>query len=199
MPDSHPLFTRLYDRLMRPIEALGMSRKRAMLIAGARGLVLEVGAGTGLNLPHYREATWVIATEPVPAMLDQAGERARSAQVPVRLLCADAQSLPFADETFDCAVASCVFCTVPDPSAGFRELRRVLKPGGELRLLEHVRAPNPLAARLQDFAAPGWSRLAGGCQLNRPTLATAQAAGFRLVRSEIRLGGVLIAATLARD
>ncbi len=199
MPDANSLFTRFYDPLMRPIEALGMSRRRAALIGDARGLVLEVGAGTGLNLPHYREASLVIATEPEQAMLLQARERAASARVPVRLLCAGAEALPFADSTFDCALATCVFCTVPDPQAGFRELRRVLKPGGELRLLEHIRAPAEWAARLQDAAAPGWSRLAGGCRLNRPTLETALEAGFRVERLEKRFGGVVIAARLARS
>lgn len=181
---------------MRPIEALGLSRRRSALLRDARGLVLEVGAGTGLNLPHYRDASTVIATEPEPAMLMQARPRAASAKVPVRLVCADAQSLPFADGTFDCAIATCVFCTVPDPLAGFRELRRVLRPDGELRLLEHVRAPSAWAARLQDLAAPGWSRLAGGCRLNRPTLETVQAAGFRVTHLERRFGGVVIAAML---
>jgi ubiquinone/menaquinone biosynthesis C-methylase UbiE len=184
---------------MRPIEALGLSRRRAALIGNARGRVLEVGAGTGLNLPHYREAASVIATEPETSMLVQALPRAASAKVPVRLLCASAHSLPFGDETFDTAIATCVFCTVPDPALGFRELRRVLKPGGELRMLEHIRAPNRFTARLQDIAAPCWSRFAGGCQLNRQTLDTAQAAGFRLVQSEVRFGGVVIAARLAKD
>jgi ubiquinone/menaquinone biosynthesis C-methylase UbiE len=196
MPDAHPLFARLYDPLMKPIEALGLRARRRGLVEGLPGLVLEVGAGTGLNLPHYRNASLVVGTEPEMAMLVQAKMRTASAKVPVRLLCAEAQSLPFPDATFDSAVATCVFCTVQDPLAGFRELRRVLHPHGELRLFEHVRAPNAAVARAQDFAAPGWAKVAGGCRLNRPTLETAQAAGFRIESLEARFGGVVIAATL---
>src|SRR5690349_11873437 len=129
-----PLFTRLYDRLMAPIERLGLSRRRAALVGDAPGLVLEVGAGTGLNLPHYRSARRVIATDPEAAMLAQAIPRARAAAVPVTLVVADAQQLPFSDRVFDTVVGTCTFCTIPNPHAALGEAHRVLKPGGELRL-----------------------------------------------------------------
>jgi len=189
-------FARLYDPLMAPIELLSMRRVRRRVVADAPGLVLEVGAGTGLNLLHYRAARQVIATDPAPAMLFQARHRARAASVPVRLVVGDAQSLPFADGAFDTVVATCVFCTVSEPEQGFREIRRVLKPGGELRLLEHVRAPQPWIARLQNRLTPGWSRLAGGCRLNRPTLETVARAGFSVEQLETRFGGIVVQARL---
>lgn len=195
-PKKSPWFARLYDPLLAPVERLGLRRTRATLVGDAPGRVLEVGAGTGLNLPHYRAAKEVIATDLDPAMLRQARSRATAAGVPVRLIVADAQALPFRDSSFDTVVATCVFCTVPDPDLGFRELRRVLKAGGELRLLEHVRAPASWAARLQDRLTPGWRRIAGGCCLNRPTLETAQQAGFHVADLERRFGGVLVRARL---
>lgn len=190
-------FTRLYDPLMVPVEFMGLRRRRRTVVEDAPGRVLEVGAVTGLNLPHYRTAQLVIATDPVPAMLLQARSRAAGAKVPVRLVVADAQALPFREHTFDTVVATCVFCSVPDPEQGFHELRRVLKPGGELRLLEHVRSPSPVVARLQDRLTPGWSRIAGGCRLNRPTLETALRAGFQVERVEARFGGMVLSLRLS--
>lgn len=192
-------FARLYDPVMAPIELLSLRRTRRSLVADAPGRVLEIGAGTGLNLPHYRAAVEVIATEPEPAMLERACRRAAAAPVPVRLVLASAEALPFPDAAFDTVVVTCVFCTVPDPERGFWEIHRVLKPGGELRLLEHVRAPSPWAARLQDRLTPRWSRIAGGCCLNRPTLETALAAGFQPETISTRFGGVVVQARLRAD
>lgn len=191
-------FSRLYDRVMAPIEGMGFRRRRAALLAEASGLVLEVGAGTGLNLPHYRAAGAVVATDPDPAMLVQAVSRARAAAVPVHPVVADAQALPFASGLFDSVVGTCTFCTIPDAEAAFREAHRVLKPGGELRLLEHVRAPSPLLAHLQDWATPGWSRLAGGCRLNRDTLQTARDAGFTTMELQTSFRGIMVRAVLRR-
>jgi ubiquinone/menaquinone biosynthesis C-methylase UbiE len=194
--DNNPWFARLYDICMAPVELLGFRRARAQIVGDASGLVLEVGAGTGLNLPHYREARRVIATDPEPEMLGRARRRSKTADCHVSLVLADAQVLPFRDATFDTVVATCVFCTVPDPAAGFRELHRVLKPAGELRLLEHLRAPTPALARLQDFATPAWKRAASGCHLNRPTLETARRAGFTIVEAQASFRGVLVRARL---
>ncbi len=195
-PLKSPWFARLYDPLLAPIELLGLRRARRALVADASGRVLEVGAGTGLNLPHYRQAREVIATEPEAAMLYRSRGRAAAASVPVQLVLAGAEALPFANACFDTVVATCVFCTVPDPELGFREIRRVLKPGGELRLLEHVRASSAAVSRLQDRATPGWRRIAGGCCLNRPTLETVLEAGFQLERLERWFGGLVVRAWL---
>src|SRR5687768_3750071 len=110
-------FSRYYDTAMLPIELLGFRRTRREIVGDAAGWVLEVGAGTGLNLPHYRQARQVVATDPDAAMLRRARRRAAGAHVPVELLVADAQALPFPDDRFDTVVATCVFCTVPDPGA----------------------------------------------------------------------------------
>lgn len=198
-PATNPWFPRLYDPLLAPVEFLGLRRARRAVVADARGVVLEVGTGTGLNLPHYRQARLVVATDPDPAMLRRARRRVALARVPVMLVLADAQALPFRNGRFDTVVATCVFCTVPDPERGFREVRRILKTDGELRLLEHVRAPSRWAVRLQEWAAPAWRRLAGGCRLDRPTLRTARQAGFRVERVVARFGGVVIRARLHPD
>lgn len=195
----HPWFARLYDPLLAPWERLGLRRRRAEVVADAEGLVLEVGAGTGLNLPHYRRARRLIATDPDPEMLRRARPRAENAACPITLAVADAAALPFRDGAFDVVVATCVFCSVPNPPAVFRELRRVLKPEGELRIMEHVRAPAPALARLQDAATPLWSRLAGGCRLNRPTLETLRQAGFAHASIATSFRGVIVRARLRRS
>jgi len=192
------LMSRIYDPFMAPLERLGLARWRGRVAGPAGGRVLEIGAGTGLNLPYYRHAAEVTATDPDAAMLGQAWKRAAKARAPVTFVVADAQCLPFADGSFDTAVVALTFCTIPDPAAAFAEVRRVLRPGGVVRMLEHVRAPQPWAARLQDAATPAWSRLAGGCRPNRPTLETALAAGFEPLEVRHRLRGLLLIAILRR-
>ena len=189
-------FARLYDPLLAPLELLVLRRTRRGLVADAPGRVLEIGAGTGLNLPHYHAAVEVIATEPEPAMLLQARRRVAAARVRIRLVIAGAEALPFPDAAFDTVVATCVFCSVDDPERGFQEIHRVLKPGGELRLLEHVRGHSSWVARLQDRLTPRWSRIVGGCCLNRPTLETALAAGFQAEKIRAHFGGMVVRAWL---
>jgi ubiquinone/menaquinone biosynthesis C-methylase UbiE len=133
--------------------------------------VLEVGVGTGLNLPYYEAADEVVGVEPDPHMLGRARARAAEAPCPVRLVEASAESLPFADGEFDTVVFALSLCTIPDARAALAEARRVLAHDGRLIFLEHVRAERPLAAALQDRAAPLWRRVAGGCNLNRDTMA----------------------------
>lgn len=189
-------FSRFYDVVLAPCEWVGLRRVRRAIVGEADGWVLEVGAGTGLNLPHYRRARRVVATDPDPAMLRRALPKLRRAAVPVTLVVADAQALPFGDAVFDTVVATCVFCTIPDPEAAFRELRRVLRPEGEVRLLEHVRAAAPAVAQFQDHLTPVWSRIAGGCRLNRDTLQSACRAGFTVDTLRGAFGGVVLRARL---
>jgi ubiquinone/menaquinone biosynthesis C-methylase UbiE len=167
------------------------------LVATARGRILEVGAGTGRNLPYYRHAEELVLSDPDPAMLGRARRRAAGEECPIHLIGADAERLPFPDASFDEVIASLVFCTIPHPETAFAEVRRVLAPGGTLRLLEHVRSPRRWAASLQERLTPLWRRLARGCHLDRDTLATAGACGF--VVKEVRRGldGCLVAAALA--
>ena len=166
---SH-LFAALYDTALRRGERAGMADHRRALLAAASGRVLEIGAGTGLNLPFYPDGADVVLTEPDPAM-------ARKLDSPV--LAASAEALPFEDAAFDTAVTTLVLCTVADPERAVAELRRVLRPGGRLLFIEHVRGSERLA-RWQDRLDGAWRRVAKGCHANRDTLATLRAGGFEV-------------------
>jgi len=165
----HPLFARLYDPVMALPERLLLADHRTHLAAGLSGMVLELGSGTGAMFPHYQGTDLTVhAVEPDPHMRKQAADRAGAVETDIELVEAGGERLPYPDSSFDAAVASFVFCTVQDLSATFDELARVLRPGGELRFLEHVRARG-LTGRLHDVLAPGWFHVAGGCTLNRRT------------------------------
>jgi ubiquinone/menaquinone biosynthesis C-methylase UbiE len=150
------------------------------LAGEARGRVLEVGAGNGLNFAHFGNASSVVAVEPEPTMLRQARRRAGELARPVRLVRAVGEALPFPDESFDTVVVSLVLCSVSDPKATATEVRRVLRSAGELRFLEHVRSGSPRAARWQDRVDRLWGLFSGGCHANRDTVATLRAAGFEV-------------------
>ncbi len=184
-----------YDWLIAPLERLWLARRRADLVGPARGHVLEVGVGTGLTLPYYREAIDVVGVDPNPAMLERARLRAKEARVPVAFDTAPAEALPFEPGRFDTAVASLVLCTVDDPLATARELRRALRPGGQLRFLEHVRAPGRRLGRLQDLVTPLWRRAFGNCHPNRDTLGVLTEAGFDIEQVRRHLRGVVVAGT----
>ncbi|HWF74758.1 MAG TPA: class I SAM-dependent methyltransferase, partial [Solirubrobacteraceae bacterium] len=138
-PRRHPIFARVFDRLSRAMEREAGAH-RDELLAGLHGHVIEVGAGNGMNFGHYPATVErVVAVEPEPYLRQRAAAAAVDAPVPVTVQEGRAVPLPFADASFDAAVASLVLCTVPDPVGALAELRRVLKPGGELRFMEHVR------------------------------------------------------------
>jgi ubiquinone/menaquinone biosynthesis C-methylase UbiE len=181
----HPLFARLYARLSPRTEARGGAEHRRELLAGLQGRVLELGAGNGLNFPHYPDAvTEVVAVEPEDYLRARAGAIAQTAPVRVTLVDAVADRLPFADGSFDAAVAALVLCSVPDQASALRELHRVLPPGGELRFYEHVRPNNPRTAALWQ-RADEWNiypRIAGGCHAARDTEAAIRDAGFDVER-----------------
>jgi ubiquinone/menaquinone biosynthesis C-methylase UbiE len=152
-----------------------------VLLAGLTGRVVEIGAGNGANFDHYPPTvTSVIAVEPEPYLRRRAIERAASAPVPTRVIDGVAEALPLDDQSTDAAVATIVLCSVDNPRRATVELRRVLKPGGELRFLEHIRAPNPQKARIQQsLDRPRlWPRLGGGCHCGRDTLAALESAGL---------------------
>ncbi len=148
-----------------------MEPLRKEVIGQAQGVVLEVGAGTGLNFPFYdpKQVERVDAVEPDSAMSRYARERLKTARVPITLTQAPVEVLPFTDETFDSAIATLVFCSVTDPMRGLREVRRVLKPEGVLLLIEHVRAHGAFARQLQNMITPVTKRVAGNCHWNRDT------------------------------
>ena len=167
----------LYDFAGRRAEKGELGRRRHELVSGLEGVVIEVGAGTGLNLPHYERASRVVAVEPDPSMASRLRKRAPEAAVPVEILAASAESLPFEDGAFDVAVLTFVLCSVDSPQAALAEVRRVLKPAGRLVLLEHVRGEGRLA-RWQDRFTPLHRKVAGNCRLNRETKDEVAAAGF---------------------
>lgn len=139
---------------------------------------MEVGCGTGRNLPFYIRAKTLTLTEPDPEMARRTRRRLSLVSVPVELVEAPAEALPFADGRFQTAVSTLVLCTVKDPQAALAEIRRVLVPGGCLLILEHVQAHSAFCRASQNLLAPVWKSLAAGCHLNRPSLSLIEAAGF---------------------
>jgi len=167
------------------MEERGTADHRRRLLAGLHGHVIEVGAGNGLNFRHYPEAVAeVVALEPEPYLRDLAVAAAGQASVPVRVVDGAADRLPAGDGAFDAGVASLVLCSVPDQSRALAELFRVIRPGGELRFFEHVRADTPGLARLQRLLDPVWPLFVGGCHASRDTLQAIAAAGFEIDRCE---------------
>ena len=182
-------FALTYDRQMAKTEKAGLRAFRERLLADASGDVLEIGGGTGLNLPWYGPAiTSLTITEPQPPMLRRLERtvRARGAGQhgpDARVLRAPAEDLPFDDDSFDVAVSTLVLCGVDDQPRALRELRRVLRPGGRLLFIEHLRSGDPATARLQDRL--NWlNRLVVCCDCNRPTLDSIRAAGFTVTQVE---------------
>lgn len=161
---------------------------RHRLLADARGSVLEIGGGTGANLAQYGSAIeTLVVTEPEPAMLRRLRAKAEERAPLATIVQAPAEELPFADDSFDTVVSTLVLCGVDDQSRSLREIHRVLRPGGSLLFLEHVRSDDPALARFQD-RLNRLNRLVVGCDCNRRTLATIEATGFtvsRLERSEL--------------
>jgi ubiquinone/menaquinone biosynthesis C-methylase UbiE len=171
-------FALTYDRQMARTEKAGLRAFRERLLAGVVGDVLEIGGGTGANLPCYGPAVGSLTiTEPHPPMLRRLERAARTYRPDALVLRAPAEDLPFDDHSFDVAVSTLVLCGVDDQPRALRELRRVLRPGGRLLLIEHLRSEDPALARLQDRM--NWlNRLVVCCDCNRPTLDSVRQAGF---------------------
>jgi ubiquinone/menaquinone biosynthesis C-methylase UbiE len=166
----------LYDLAMAVLERMGLGPWRRWLAQGARGLTLDLGSGTGRNLPLFPPDARAVGVDPCSASLARARRRSSGAL----LVVARAEELPFRDGSFETVVSGLVLCSVTDPARAVAEMRRVLAPGGSVRALEHVRSPVPWKARLQDWTQPAWSALSGGCHPNRETERTLEEGGLAI-------------------
>ncbi|MCM0673397.1 methyltransferase domain-containing protein [Micromonospora phytophila] len=178
---SHPVFARVYERLSVMMDRAGGAEHRRDLVAGLSGRVIEIGAGNGRTFAHYPpQVTEVVAVEPEPRLRAAALAAAATAPVPVRVVDGVAEALPAGGGEFDAAVTALVLCTVPDQAAALAEIRRVLRPGGQLRFFEHVAADAPGAMRRAQRLADAtlWPRLFGGCRTGRDTVTAITGAGF---------------------
>jgi ubiquinone/menaquinone biosynthesis C-methylase UbiE len=179
------IFAAGYDRVMAGTEKATFRAHREALLGDVRGRVLEIGGGTGANLAFYGEGVEeLVITEPEEPMAKRLEAKLGDATVPVRVVRAPAEELPFEDASFDYAVSTLVLCTVSDPGRALAEIRRVLKPDGQLIFMEHVRSEEPKLARWQDRLQPLQYRLGHGCHCNRDTLANMKGAGFDVAELE---------------
>lgn len=197
MPE-HRIFAAAYNALFAGLERAGLADKRRELVAQATGATLELGAGTGHNLAHYPAAvSRLVLTEPDPHMAKRLREQvAESGRTDAEVLEAGAEALPVGDDEFDTVVATLVFCTIPDPHAALNEVARVLKPGGRMLFMEHVRSGSERRARWQDRLNPVQNFCFGGCNLNRPTATTIRSSPLEVeeLRDDRmpRVGGPLV-------
>jgi ubiquinone/menaquinone biosynthesis C-methylase UbiE len=174
------LFASIYDRMLAGAERAGLAERRATLLASATGRVLEIGAGTGLNLRHYPAGVDLVLTEPEEPMARRLEHRLEEEGRAANVVRAPAESLPFETDSFDTVVCTLVLCTVSDPRRALAEIERVLRPGGHLLFLEHVRSEDPRIARWQDRLHGIWLRVGHGCHCNRPTPALIEASPLRV-------------------
>jgi ubiquinone/menaquinone biosynthesis C-methylase UbiE len=166
----------LYDPALALLERLGLGRWRRWLATGARGRTLDLGCGTGRNLPLLPASTVAVGVDPCAQSLARAHRRSPR----TLLVRARAEALPFKDGAFDTVVSGLVLCSVANPAVAASEMLRVLAPGGAVRALEHVRSPLPWKARIQDWTQPAWTAISGGCHPNRETERTLEAAGLAI-------------------
>jgi ubiquinone/menaquinone biosynthesis C-methylase UbiE len=175
----------VYDPFVWLGEALGMRRHRRELLRGAYGCVVEIGAGTGLNVAHYpADVAELVLSEPEPGMRHRLARRLDQHGRVARILDAPAERLPLADASVDTVVSTLVLCTVDDPEGALREIARVLRQDGQLLFVEHVRASSPFLAGCQDRLLEPWRAFAGGCVCNRPTAELMRALGFTVVTDD---------------
>lgn len=179
------VFTEVYDRGLTAVEEAGLREIRRQTLAAARGRTLDLGAGGGANLTLFPQAvSELVLVEPDPHMLRKLRPRLGRAQAPAEVVQAGAEALPFEDSSFDTAVFTLVLCTVPAPDAALAEAARVLKPGGRLLFVEHVRSRHPDLARWQDRLERPWRFAGDGCHCNRDTVARIEESPFELDRVE---------------
>ncbi len=183
---------RMLDAGMRAADRLGLRHARSRVVGGARGDTLELGIGTGSNLAIYPAGAVLHGIDVSAPALSLAARRAGRVARAVTLVKGDAAALPFEDASFDTVVATFVLCSVGDVAQSLREARRVLRPGGTIRLLEHARARHPAIGALQDRSAPAWARVSGGCRLDHDVLRAVRDAGLVTLEERQRAGGLLV-------
>ena len=186
------LFAALYDPVLAPLEIMGLRKWRDWATRAAHGRVLEIGVGTGANLVHYSNSQTLAAIDPDRASLTLAAAKANGRGGSIILHQARAEELPFADESFDAVIGTLTFCSIANPTLGLREVYRVLKKSGTLRLVEHVRGSNRALGWVFDTLTPGWKIIAGGCHLNRDTASAVQQAGFKVHAVQEKLAGIFV-------
>lgn len=180
-----PLFARGYDRFNKIAEDAGLRDNRRALLSRAHGRTLEIGAGTGVNVELYPDSvTELVLTEPDSHMRRQLEKKLAALDRRAEVVDAGGERLPFPDASVDTAVATLVLCTIPNPEGALAELARVLKPGGRLLFLEHVRSDSPRTARWQDRLERPWGWFGRGCHPNRDTLATIEASALEVAEVE---------------
>jgi ubiquinone/menaquinone biosynthesis C-methylase UbiE len=179
---SDIILPRLCDLAMRNKELMPI---RERVIGAAEGRVLEIGVGSGMNLPFYRPPVReVLALEPAPRLVAMARRVSRGATMPISFVEASAEAIPLDEHSVDSIVTTWTLCSIPQAATALAEMRRVLRPGGRLLFVEHGLAPDEGVRRWQDRLTPVWRRLAGGCHLNRPIRSMIEGAGFRIDRIE---------------
>jgi len=182
---GHRWFAAMFDCIAPCVERR-FRPYRSRVVGAATGRVLEIGAGTGANFPHYGAAESVVATDPDPFMLRRAQRRASGLALDIEIRQCPAEDLPFPDESFDTVISTLTLCTVGDQAAALAEIKRVLRPGGTLGFVEHVRANGRLHVCVQDALTPAWRWFGAGCHPNRDTGAGIKAAGLRITELERR-------------
>jgi len=181
----------VYDPFLWLGELAGMRRQRRRLLGDARGRVVEIGAGTGLNIAHYPDGiAELVLAEPEPTMRRRLARRLRRHARVARIVDARAEHLPLADGSVDTVVSTLVLCTVNEPERALREIARVLRPDGQLLFIEHVRASSRFLAACQDTLLHPWRRFAGGCVCNRPTIELMRACGFTIAAHDAVWRGI---------
>ncbi|MHC0038790.1 class I SAM-dependent methyltransferase [Pseudoneobacillus sp. C159] len=163
-------FANWYDFFMNPLEKRKIGSLRKKLLSKATGKVLEIGSGTGVNFPLYVNAESVVAIEPSLDMIKNSSSKINMVNVPITVINASAEQLPFANNSFDSVVATLVFCTIEDGQKAVNEIKRVGKPNGKILLIEHVKMDHRFLSGLQDLLTPFWKKICDGCCLNRETL-----------------------------
>ncbi|MGH2865910.1 MAG: class I SAM-dependent methyltransferase [Solirubrobacteraceae bacterium] len=185
------VFAALYDRMMRRGEERSMGERRRELVANVHGRTLEIGAGTGANLPHYPDVIQeLILAEPFEPMRRRLERKLGESGKAARTLDASAEAIPLENESVDTVVSTLVLCTVAFPDVALAEVGRVLRPGGQLLFVEHVRSHSPRVARWQDRLETPWRHFGAGCRCNRDTIASIAAAGFSTQHEDVHWRGV---------